>query len=78
MKQTGWNRRDFLKTGIQIAGVAEVGSSVNLLAEAEPSGDRLHIEESSLTDRRVDQIRERELVSRCVSARRHRRGHDLS
>jgi hypothetical protein len=25
MKQTGWNRRDFLKAGIQVAGVAGVG-----------------------------------------------------
>jgi hypothetical protein len=33
MKQTGWNRRDFLKAGIQVAGVAGVGSQVNL-AEA--------------------------------------------
>jgi len=38
MKQTSWNRRDFLKAGIQAAGVAGVGSQVNLLAAAEPAG----------------------------------------
>lgn len=38
MKLTGWNRRDFLKAGVQVAGVAGVGSSVNLLAAAEPRG----------------------------------------
>jgi hypothetical protein len=38
MKQTGWNRRDFLKTAIQVAGVTGVGSNINLLATAESSG----------------------------------------
>ena len=38
MTQTGWNRREFLKAGIQVAGVAGVGSSANLLAAAEPGG----------------------------------------
>src|SRR5580700_7371631 len=38
MKQAGWNRREFLKAGIQVAGVAGVGSGANLLAAAEPGG----------------------------------------
>jgi len=38
MKQTGWNRRDFLKTAIKVAGVTGVGSNINLLATAESSG----------------------------------------
>jgi uncharacterized protein (DUF608 family) len=37
MKQTGWNRRDFLKAGIQVAGVAGVAGNANLLASAEES-----------------------------------------
>jgi hypothetical protein len=37
MKQTGWNRRDFLKTGIQVAGVAGLGSSMNVPVAAEPA-----------------------------------------
>jgi len=36
MKQTGWNRRDFLRAGIQVAGVAGVGSKASLLTAAEP------------------------------------------
>jgi TAT (twin-arginine translocation) pathway signal sequence len=36
MKETGWNRRDFLKAGA--AGVAAVGSSAKFLAAAEPGG----------------------------------------
>ena len=34
MKQTGWNRRAFLKAGIQVAGVAGVGSNINVLEAA--------------------------------------------
>lgn len=37
MKHKGWNRRDFLKAGVQVVGVAGVASNVNLLA-AEPGG----------------------------------------
>jgi hypothetical protein len=43
MKRTGWNRRDFLKAGIQVAGVAGVGSDVNLLAAAEPRSRRGYV-----------------------------------
>ena len=35
MKQFGWNRRDFLKAGMQVAGAA---TNVNLLAAARPEG----------------------------------------
>ncbi len=38
MKQTGWNRREFLKAGIQAAGVAGVVSSTQLVAAAAPPG----------------------------------------
>src|SRR5450755_3749933 len=48
MKQTGWNRRDFLKAGIQVAGVAGVGSSANLLAAAEP-GDTVSTSKNSVS-----------------------------
>ena len=40
MKQTGWNRRDFLKAGAHVAGVAGVtgvGANATLLAAAEIS-----------------------------------------
>ena len=45
MKRTNWNRRDFLKAGIQIAGVAGVAGNMSLEAAAEagrtvsPSGN---------------------------------------
>ena len=35
MKQAGWNRRDFLKAGIQVAGVAGAAANGNLLAASE-------------------------------------------
>ena len=35
MDRIGWSRRDFLKTGIQIAGVAGLSSNGDVLAEAE-------------------------------------------
>ncbi len=38
MTQTGWNRRDFLKAGIQIAGAAGVAGSVSMPAAAEADG----------------------------------------
>ena len=38
MKQAGWNRRDFLKTGIEVASVAGVGSKTALVAAAKTSG----------------------------------------
>jgi len=31
MKQTGWNRREFLKAGIQVAGVATIVVGVSVL-----------------------------------------------
>jgi uncharacterized protein (DUF608 family) len=36
MKQAGLNRRDFLKAGIQVAGMAGAATNVNLLAATDP------------------------------------------